>query len=418
MAEIGLQLKRAREQLGLSLSDMQRMTKIHLEYLRALEEDQFDILPSPFYVRAFLRTYALSLGLDAKPLLDRYEWLSAGGMPSTPRLGYISREDSPQNQTRSEGIYPTRTDRFLAPAPPTTRLPMRQHTGGRRPIHTEGISAPQSKLPDMNEPRALFPTPSNNPNQQIKKHQTPQRMRSVPAPREQQVVPFSPSMAKDQSTTAASPAAKGSATKRTLPGEPAKLKSSSDSDQLPLAPRRTLEAARSARGKKSASRWKTGVAAIGALLLVSAAALYLLNSSADADKPSKGSAATSSANSETSGGGSSIANANETEKLKLALVKSGSDMEGDLYELSGREKIEVVIKAKKGSCSLRHSEKTGGDGENYTLKAGDQKKITASGGFLWFRLGTPSNVEILVNGESIDTMAQDVAKSYRIQIKK
>ena len=77
--EIGTQLRRAREALGLTLEDVQQKTKIHAEYLQALENDQFDSLPSPFYVRAFLRTYARCLGMDPQAALDRYERLNQGG---------------------------------------------------------------------------------------------------------------------------------------------------------------------------------------------------------------------------------------------------------------------------------------------------------------------------------------------------
>ena len=81
MSGIGTQLKETREAKGYSLEQVQQSTKIHIEYLRALENDQFDSLPSPFYVRAFLRTYAHCLGLDAQPLMDRYERVAIHGGP-------------------------------------------------------------------------------------------------------------------------------------------------------------------------------------------------------------------------------------------------------------------------------------------------------------------------------------------------
>lgn len=88
MSGIGIQLKETREAKGYSLEQVQQSTKIHIEYLRALENDQFDSLPSPFYVRAFLRSYAHCLGLDAQPLMDRYERVAVhGGRPAgNPRF--------------------------------------------------------------------------------------------------------------------------------------------------------------------------------------------------------------------------------------------------------------------------------------------------------------------------------------------
>lgn len=73
MAGVGIYLRQARERLGYSLEEMNRITNIHTEYLYALENDQFDQLPSPFYARAFLRTYAKSLGLEVQSVLDLYE---------------------------------------------------------------------------------------------------------------------------------------------------------------------------------------------------------------------------------------------------------------------------------------------------------------------------------------------------------
>lgn len=420
MAKIGLQLKRAREGLGLSLSDMQRLTKIHLEYLRALEEDQFDTLPSPFYVRTFLRTYAMSVGLDPKPLLDRYEWLVAGGVPSTPQPRHLSnsslRRPMRSEPRRGHTTPPGRT--YSQQMPSSPNLSAKQE-GVRAPMLNplEGQDQHQGRSLRVDEPRSLFPSKSEYAHPLSRQHYMPQTSAKPILPREEEQpsVPSSPVSPerKTKSLSTTMPETKSSTGR--LPAT--RLPDTSSLDK-PLAPRRTLEASRSSR--KAGSKWMIGTAAVGALLLVSAASFYFFNSRAEGDKPSDSPAASVSADetSSTSGVGSSIAVAEKNEKPKLVLLKSGSDLEGDLYELAGSDQIEVLIKAKKGSCSLRYSEKTGGDGENFTLKAGDQKKITANGDFIWFRLGTPSNVEILVNGESIDTLAQDVAKSYRIQLKK
>jgi len=73
MFEIGNTLREARLRRGLDIADCEQATKIRAKYLRALEEEQFDVLPAPTYVKGFLRTYAEYLGLDGRLVLDEYE---------------------------------------------------------------------------------------------------------------------------------------------------------------------------------------------------------------------------------------------------------------------------------------------------------------------------------------------------------
>jgi len=73
MFEIGNTLREARLRRGLDILDCEAETKIRAKYLRAMEEEQFDLMPSPTYVRGFLRTYADFLDLDGRLVLDEYE---------------------------------------------------------------------------------------------------------------------------------------------------------------------------------------------------------------------------------------------------------------------------------------------------------------------------------------------------------
>lgn len=72
MTDIGNSLREARIRRGLSIKDVEGATKIRAKYLEALEEDDFEVLPGSTYVRAFLRTYATFLKLDADALVDEY----------------------------------------------------------------------------------------------------------------------------------------------------------------------------------------------------------------------------------------------------------------------------------------------------------------------------------------------------------
>ncbi|NMC79865.1 MAG: DUF4115 domain-containing protein [Chloroflexi bacterium] len=69
---IGEQLKKARAERNLSLEQVAFQTHIRLRYLQALEDNQFEVLPSEVQGRGFLRLYADFLGISAQPLLDQW----------------------------------------------------------------------------------------------------------------------------------------------------------------------------------------------------------------------------------------------------------------------------------------------------------------------------------------------------------
>src|SRR3712207_2723048 len=73
MAEIGQTLREARMRARIDISELEAETKIRAKYLRALENEEWDLLPGPTYVKSFLRTYAEALGLDGRLLLEEYK---------------------------------------------------------------------------------------------------------------------------------------------------------------------------------------------------------------------------------------------------------------------------------------------------------------------------------------------------------
>lgn len=72
MFEIGTSLREARLRQGLDFPELEQGTKIRAKYLRALEDEQFDVLPAQTYVKGFLRSYAEYLGLDGQLYVDEY----------------------------------------------------------------------------------------------------------------------------------------------------------------------------------------------------------------------------------------------------------------------------------------------------------------------------------------------------------
>jgi cytoskeleton protein RodZ len=72
MPEIGEMLREARMRRRIDMTEVESATKIRGKYLRALENEEWDLLPGPTFVKTFLRTYAEYLGLDPRLLVEEY----------------------------------------------------------------------------------------------------------------------------------------------------------------------------------------------------------------------------------------------------------------------------------------------------------------------------------------------------------
>ncbi|MFC4077905.1 helix-turn-helix domain-containing protein [Salinithrix halophila] len=392
MTGIGSQLRQTRESMGYTLDQVQQSTKIHIEYLRALENDQFETLPSAFYVRAFLRTYAHSLGLDAQPLLDRYERASVNnraprrGMDGQARQNRGVAQDmhqglqtQPQPQPRLGRTYSPRSQRMDPPtrapqqAPPYGNQPQQpspgeqappippQRTSRFRALPEDGMEA----MPQQSMPQPSMQGPSQPPKQQTGFQQT-----------------------QPQSVS-----------------------------QTTMVPRRVQQEVNrgmadgdgKAQKKTGARTWIIRAAAIGALILVPVGG-WLWYTGGDQT-------ATNADTTESEESSDNTVNAKVPETTSLNKVETGGDIEGDLFALKGADKVEIEIKANNGSSGLAYGYETNNQKENFTLKTGE-KRVLEDKDFIWFRLFKPSNTEIKVNGQDIDTTAQDVPKSYRIKLEK
>lgn len=72
MTEIGATLRETRIREKIDIGTVEASTKIRAKYLRALEHEEWGVLPGPAYAKSFLRTYAEFLGLDAHMLVEQY----------------------------------------------------------------------------------------------------------------------------------------------------------------------------------------------------------------------------------------------------------------------------------------------------------------------------------------------------------
>ena len=69
----GSYIKHERELRGVPLEEISRITKIHIRYLQALEDNRFDDLPSEVFIKGYIRSYANIIGSDADEMLNSYE---------------------------------------------------------------------------------------------------------------------------------------------------------------------------------------------------------------------------------------------------------------------------------------------------------------------------------------------------------
>ncbi|MDM7511438.1 helix-turn-helix domain-containing protein [Lactobacillus delbrueckii] len=117
MSGIGEQLRKAREAKGLSISDIEKATKIQSRYLEAIENNDFDKLPGDFYVRAFIRQYAQIVGLDGKELLSQYQGEVANEV--------TSEVSQPAASSPAQEVHEEAHEEEAAPVEPVENKPAR-----------------------------------------------------------------------------------------------------------------------------------------------------------------------------------------------------------------------------------------------------------------------------------------------------
>lgn len=101
---VGTVLRKARNRRKVELSEVEAATRIRLRYLRAIEDEEWDVLPGGVYTRGFIRTYASYLGLDGERLVEDYR----GGVERWHRAPVGS------GSSGSESVVATNPQRRLA----------------------------------------------------------------------------------------------------------------------------------------------------------------------------------------------------------------------------------------------------------------------------------------------------------------
>jgi hypothetical protein len=98
-------LREARMHAGLDITDVEQRTKVRAKYLRALENEEWGLLPGTAFTKGFLRSYADLLGLDARLLIDEYkrQWEEPHELdvnPVRPTIGPELRDRGPTRRGR------------------------------------------------------------------------------------------------------------------------------------------------------------------------------------------------------------------------------------------------------------------------------------------------------------------------------
>jgi cytoskeletal protein RodZ len=107
MPSIGPTLRDARIRARIDMAEVEQRTKIRAKYLRAIENEEWDALPGPVYVKSFLRTYGDYLGLDSRMLVEefkhRYEHPGEHELHPIPSLPRRERERQRERERERAG---------------------------------------------------------------------------------------------------------------------------------------------------------------------------------------------------------------------------------------------------------------------------------------------------------------------------
>jgi cytoskeletal protein RodZ len=153
LPSFGEGLRRERELRGIELRDVAEATKISVRFLQALESDRVDVLPGGLFQRAFVRQYAVYLGLDPERTVAEY--LFAFGGQSAPAPAVVAPPAAP----RVRMVY---VIALVVVAAVVTYLWPRGHAAPREAAATATPAAPPATLAPMPSLR-VYPPPSGTP---------------------------------------------------------------------------------------------------------------------------------------------------------------------------------------------------------------------------------------------------------------
>jgi hypothetical protein len=103
---VGKTLREARLERGAELAEVEARTRIRGRFLRAIEDEEWDVLPGEAYTRGFIRTYAAYLGLDGERLAERHRREVGAERPGEGLLGADPTQSRPAKPGRGLPVPP------------------------------------------------------------------------------------------------------------------------------------------------------------------------------------------------------------------------------------------------------------------------------------------------------------------------
>jgi len=122
MATLGEELRHKREQRGISLAEISEATRIGTRFLKAIETDNFSILPGGIFTRSFIRAYAKHVGMNEDEAIGLYLQQVAGPSPDQQdAASEASAEHAPAEQPTKRTAAPKLVLQKPAPAAQRSR---------------------------------------------------------------------------------------------------------------------------------------------------------------------------------------------------------------------------------------------------------------------------------------------------------
>ena len=101
MPTLGEELRRRREERGTTLAEISEATRIGTRFLKAIEADNFSVLPGGIYTRNFIRSYAGSVGMSEAEAIALYHQQMSGQTPDTPATAPVEPQPLPAPETKA-----------------------------------------------------------------------------------------------------------------------------------------------------------------------------------------------------------------------------------------------------------------------------------------------------------------------------
>lgn len=426
-AEIGKRLRQARESLGLSLEELEAQTRIHKNYLLALENGQFDLLPSPIYVRSYIRSYANAVGENPQVILKNYRPVTRTSsqkesssfkstersygvsLPptSSERLTPTARSQEPVRQQRDLTATQSYTDQFRERYR-STAAAEEQHFDSYRSqtdFHTRKTSSrdwqqleePQPKITRARRSREAGLSQTSG----YSTYSSARRVENEDSP---------------SYLESSYPSARSSVRRPSMPPDlpaPEDLGLDQDSEQEDLYPQRSRSAEiEEVKSGFSFGKLYTWLLILGSIALVVAVVWFLVLRSTDASQPDENDQTKQSVEAD-----SGNPDANQSERKPILTVLTTNPNGVDHYELVNTDQLELKIVSNGGSSKFEVRDQEVGDPLVASEVTSGKEFSKAFPTGIWLKLSDPRNVTVTINGKPVATQ-YDKPKEYHISFVK